>query len=280
MSLKSNKKEKADSIYYRIIKDFEKGDISTAKLQTERLRKFDGESARIIDLEGLFAFHEQKFDQAEKFYKQAIELEPDKKEFQLNLGNLYMAKEEWEKAAEVYNDIAKKSPLYFPALNNLVMAQIRMEKKDEALVTLAKLKGFKPNYPYAYKMEAIIYYEKGDYEKALKAADKNIVLDPNNPETFQILGQIFNKQEKFEDAALAMKKAVDLDPDNIDNLVSLALAYGNIKRFDAAKPVLDKILKKDPKNKTALKAMQLLYTAAGNMEKADECAKNLEALGE
>lgn len=278
MTIKSQQKEKADSIYFHIIKDLENGDYSTAKIQLGRLKKLEEKSARIIDIEGLFAFADRRFDEAEKLYLEAVGMAPDAKQYKLNLGNLYMAKEDWEKAVETYKAITAKEPLYFPAVNNLAMALIRLDKKDEALEVIEDIKKLKSNYPMAYRMEAIIWYEKGDYEKALKAADKNIILDPNNPETFEILGQIFNRQEKFEDAVIALKRAVDLDPDNTDNMVSLGLAYGNIKQFDLAKPVFEKVVSRDPSNETALKGLQLIYTLEGNMEKAYEFEKRADSV--
>jgi len=276
MSIKSSQKEKADRIYFRILKDLERGDISTAQMQLKRLIKVEDDTPRINDLHGLFAFYGAKYGEAENYYKKAIAADPEKKEYKLNLGNLYVAMGKWKEAGELLKEIVEKDPIYFPALNNLAMCLIRTNDNDGALAIIEKMKKIKSNFPGIYRMEAIAYYDMEEFEKALAAADKNIVLDGNNPETFIILGEIFNHMERYSDAVLAFEKAVGLDPKVVDNMVSLALAYGNIRRFDKAQPVFLRVIERDPDNTTALQGLHLIYKLKGNVEKSDEYKKRAD----
>lgn len=277
MVLKSKGKEKVDKLYFHILKDLQLGNMETAEVQLKQLEKMEGATARVEDLHGVFQFLLGNLGAAESFFKKALKLAPEKKEYRLNLGNLYVAQNEWDKAREAFQQIHDKNPGYFPALHNLSMALIRTDNPDGALALIEKMKALEPNFPGNYRMESLIYYDRGDYEKALIAADRNLQLDPNNPETFVQLGEIFNRMNRGGDAIMAFERAVRLNPESTDNLISLALAYGNEKRFDDALPILLKAEKNAPGNSSVLEGLSLIYKLQGNDALASQYEKKAAA---
>lgn len=266
MGISSSKKEKADKVYFRINQDLNLHRLGMARAQLDRLRKMEGDTARVNDLRGMFAVIDGDYKEAEKFHEKAIEMDPRSKRFRLNLGNLYMITESWKKAAETFKSITEDDPEYFPALNNLSMALFKMDKKDEAIKYINMMKQIKPTSPAPHRLETLYYYQKGELEKALAAADQNISLDPENPLTFITLGQIFNEMERYEDAVTAYEKARQLDPTDMDNKLNLALIYGNIDRFDLALPLLEEVVEKEPENGLAHRGLALIYKLYGKEE--------------
>ncbi|MCE1247358.1 MAG: tetratricopeptide repeat protein [Firmicutes bacterium] len=266
-------KESMNKIYFDILQAFGRQEMQKVKEGVAALEAGEGASARVQDLRGLIAFSEKRWSDGENFFKNAIRLNPDKKTYKLNLGNLYMGMEKWSEAEKIYRTVSDSEPSYLPALYNLSMSLARQGKNEEALSVIEKIKEFTKDNAGVNRLEATIYFSLGEYAKALDAADRNIAVDAGNPETFVILGEIFLKTERHQDAALAFERAVQLDPSNIDNLLSFALSLGHINRFDAAMPVFQDVIRKDPYNQTALQGLHLIYKLMGDEEKAEEYRK-------
>ena len=280
MAFKTPEREKADKLYFRINQDIEKGQINMARAQMGRLVKMEGETARILDLKGMFATYDGNYAQAETFHKKAREIDPESERFRLNLGNLYMITEKWPQAVELFRETVKKNPGYYPGLNNLAMALFKMGSWEETFGCINEMKKIRPTNPAPYRLEALFYYKRGQYDKAFAAADKNVALDPNNPLTFTVLAQIFNAQERFDDAVAAFEKASELNPGSMDILSALAIAYGKIDRFDLAKNALEVVVKNRPGDGTAQKGLALIYKLTGDQEKFEKHAKLARKLGQ
>lgn len=276
MKASNGEKDRADRIYQNIIKDLNQGDVASADAKMKSLEKIEKDSARVLDLKGIFRMLQNDNAGAEKLFNSAVEKAPSNPSYLLNLGNLYFGMSDWSKSKTAYEKCLQIRNDYAPALNNLAMALIRLKEYDSALSVTGRIKEAYPTHPASYRMESVIHYERGDYEKALETADKNLALDGNNPETFIQMGEIFNKLERHEDAVTAFRKAVELEPDNIDNMLSLALACGNARQFESAFAVLQKILKLAPDNQVALEGISLIYSIMGDDEKADEYRKKAE----
>jgi tetratricopeptide (TPR) repeat protein len=266
-------REPLNKLYFDIIQNFGRQNMQEVKKGLAELENGEGNTARVQDIKGLLAFSEQRYNDAEVHFRNAIKLAPEKNTYQLNLGNLFMGMEKWDEAEKMYRGVADREPSYFPALNNLAMSLARQNKNEEALDIIAKLRNAGHENAGIIRMEAAIYYSMGEYSKALAAADKNLALDGGNPETYITLGEIFNRLERWQDAVLAFEQAVRLDPSNIDNLISFALALGNINRFDVALPVLEDVIRKDPYNQTALQGLHLIHKLMGDEDKAEEYRK-------
>lgn len=278
--LKSKDREKADRVYSRIVKDVDTRQFNMARAQLKRLEKMEGDTARVYDLRGTFAMIDSNFKEAEKFHKRAVELDGLTKRFRLNLGNLYMATRQWEKAVETFKTVVQKDPSYYPGINNVTMALFKVGKGDEALQYVEKMKKMRPMSPAPNRLEALYYYEKGQYEKALSAADKNIKLDPNNPLTFMIMGQIFNAMKKYDEAVIAFYKVLELNPKDLDSMLSLAIALGNVDRFAEARPLLETVVRNRPNEGVVHKALALVYSAEGRPDLAQAHIEKARQLGE
>jgi len=273
------KNDKPNKIYFNINQDINLGRFSRAKSRLESLREMEGDTARVFDLLGIFAMIDKNYPLARKMHEKAVSMDPASLRFRLNLGNAYMLEGNWEKACETFLEITAAHPNYAPAQNNLAMALFRLNKDDEALAHVEKMKSLMPSSPAPYRLEALYYYQKGQYEKALLCADRLIPLEPENPLTFIILGQIFDKLGRYADAAVAFEKVRQLAPEDLDNLKSLAFAYGDMERFDLAKPLLEEVVRRKPDDGPALKGLALICRLLGDEEMYKKYAQAAEKLG-
>lgn len=73
--------------------------------------------------------------------------------------------------------------------------------------------------------EGLIFYEQGDYDKALDQLDAALKLDPENTEALFRRGVIFQKRNKPDDAVAAYREVVRIDPNHFKAHHNLANLY-------------------------------------------------------
>lgn len=84
---------------------------------------------------GLGSMHQMKneFDEAERLFKKALEIEPNHPDAHLRLAVIYEAQEKWQEAADSYEIGLKRSPDNAQAHNNLGAVYEELGRADEAI---------------------------------------------------------------------------------------------------------------------------------------------------
>ena len=78
------------------------------------------------------------------------------------------------------------------------------------------------------------YYNKGEYEKAIRTADNALLLDPSNSNLHYYKGLSYFRISQNLKAVRSFKKAVELAPDNPYMHIQLANAYQSIGDLESA----------------------------------------------
>ena len=146
--------------------------------------------------------------------------------------------------------------------------------------------------------EAMSYFKKRDYEKALELFQKMLEQDPKNPhllnkvglclshegqisqaeeyfkkalfldeklaETYINLADVYYKQNRLWDAIDLLQGAVAIMPDNVALRHYLARIYIEDKRYDDAIDALDSVLELAPKNYDANWDLGMVYFETGD----------------
>ena len=100
-------------------------------------------------------------------------------------------------------------------------------------------------------VKGLSFYEKKDYESALKIFDKAIELIPNDAGIWYNKGVILNNLNKFEDALKAYEKAIELKPNYAFAWNNKGVTLNELGKYEEAIKALDKAIELDPKNATA-----------------------------
>jgi tetratricopeptide (TPR) repeat protein len=78
------------------------------------------------------------------------------------------------------------------------------------------------------------YFEKGDYDQALKDLDDAIRLDPEYVPAFKYRGAVYLKRKEFGRAVDDYRKAIRLEPNNAEHFYNRGAAYSGIGEYDLA----------------------------------------------
>jgi Tfp pilus assembly protein PilF len=149
-----------------------------------------------------------------KSYEEAVKLEPANPYLYTELGRVYLAKNDFEKAKENFQKAIDLKADYAPAHFQLAMVFVAEGKTDEAIEKLEATKQVAPfDQGLAFQL-GMIYYQKEDFDKARGEFERAVSLDPNYSNARYFLGLIYDRQKQKEKAIEQFEKIAELNPDN------------------------------------------------------------------
>ncbi len=153
-------------------------------------------SPRVVDLlnRGLRAFQQQKESEAERLFKQAIELEPRAKEAYNNLAAIYSRRGEIEPAKEMLRKALEIDPTYVFPRANLAMYLLNdndIEGAEAMLAPLADVTQFQPQEMafYGY-IQARLLLHKEDYDAARRSLEMALEIIPDYEPAKELLERL------------------------------------------------------------------------------------------
>lgn len=187
-----------------------------------------------------------------------------------------------------------------------LMVNMYLDQKDttNALVVISEGRKKFPEDGTLITQGLNIYLTSGKDKEAYAQNEEAIKADPNNAVLQYIKGNLADKLGKKEEAVAAYKKAVELKPDYFDAVYNLGAVYFNeaaelvnkanniptnkLAEFDVAKkkyeakfkealPYLEKAYQLNPKDIGTMQSLRQLYTRLGDLTKAGEMKKAMEA---
>ena len=192
--------------------------LAKAETSANRAYLLDPQNALALAFYAEVLLDQQKWDQAQQYATQAVELAPDSMDAHRVLGTVLEgwgyyrdAIDEYIKASQItpnltflylriglgYRQLAcKQSHLYTTALEYF-----------EKAATINQQLGIKDPYPYI--AIAKTYAQQGEFFIASRNAEKALSFDPANADTYGQLGMIYVQARNYETALPALRCAVD-----------------------------------------------------------------------
>lgn len=91
----------------------------------------------------------------------------------------------------------------------------------------------------------------GKYEKAEVLLNQLLLLDNKNPEIFQMLATIYYDRGQFKKAIKTFKRALEIDPTYTDASVGLSIILNDLGRYEEGKEVFESAQRELDRIKTA-----------------------------
>jgi serine/threonine protein kinase/Tfp pilus assembly protein PilF len=213
-------------------------------------------------LQGREAFDKFYYDDARRYLKKAIEIDPEFAVAHLYLGrsqgnllNRAARNEEYIKAKELSANATEKERLFIEAqyagtveqdekkrTNTLkkLAAKYPKEKRalyylgvnlhgqgfnDEALEAYNKALQLDPNYAEVYNDMAYTFLDLKEYERALGCFEKYISLNPNDANPHDSMAELFFRLGQLDEAIGKYKDALVIKPDFLESAFSISYIY-------------------------------------------------------
>jgi len=161
-----------------------------------------------------------------KSFEKAIELEPTNPVLRAELGKLYLASGDNEKAKENFNKALEKKSDYAAAVIQLALLLERDNAIDEAIANLENLIKNSPLEAEARFQLGRIYFNNGRTDEAIGQFNSVTILAPNHSNAHYSLGVAYAAQKKTQSAIQEFEKVLELNPDNADIIKKLKSLRG------------------------------------------------------
>lgn len=141
---------------------------------------------------------------------------------------------------------------------------------EKAIGPLQKAVAQKPDDSDAHYTLGNAYYKLKRYAEAAKEFESMTRIEPKNDTVFYNLANAYLYQKKFQEASEQYKKAVSLNPKNSAAQYGIGLAYLNLRKSKEATEAFQKAINVDPDNADAHYFLAILKLESGDRKGASE----------
>jgi Flp pilus assembly protein TadD len=227
--------------------------------------------------QGEAAIQRGDYATAQPLLEKAVAANPDDYLAWFDLGYVYKATNQLDKAIDAYRESIGAEPNVFESNLNLGILLARQGNNAEAAKYLKAATHLKPTahvdegLARAWQSLGIVLQDT-DPQQALAAFAEAAKLQPNNFEAHFAAGQVLEKQNQLDAAAKEYETSAALDPKSIEPVVALSVVYTKQQKYAQAEMMLRKLLAGDPQNQTVRTQLGRILAAEG---KNEEAAKEL-----
>jgi len=188
------------------------GDVRGALKEFEESLKLDPDFADAHNAIALLLHLSfDRKDEAEKHYKQALEIRPNFSEAKVNLGNLYLDQGRLDEAITLYeqalNDMLYATP--YIAETNLGWAYFKKGNSAQAIEHLRAAVTQNPSFCLGYKDLGLVQDARGDLAGACTEFRRFVQACPKVAEAHQLLGSCLVRQGRASEARASFDACVE-----------------------------------------------------------------------
>ncbi|MBT3864397.1 tetratricopeptide repeat protein [Candidatus Peregrinibacteria bacterium] len=213
---------------YSYLKTNKLQDATDALLQAKSL---DPNKPETLFFLGVTYAVQDRLDDALFYLEKAQEagFEP-KIQIDQKLADIYLLKEDYEKALQKYDDITLLNTEDLSIFAKAVWICIeKLDKPQKAIGIAERAVHSHPEEAMSYNLRGWSFVAYDDYDRAKEDLTKAIQLDSSLAQTYLNIGWMFEKQDQTQIAKEYYKKAHSLDPDGSVANISV-IRFNNIKK--------------------------------------------------
>jgi protein O-mannosyl-transferase len=137
-----------------------------------------------------------------------------------------------EKSLDYFNRAIKASPSNYKGYYNRGLLYIKNNKPELAIKTLNEAIGIY-DYRKAYVARASAYYMLKDLPKAMNDANHVLEKEPDNAKAHLVLGNCYNDLNKLEEAMTEYNKCIELNVEEPEYYFKRAIVFGKKQDFNS-----------------------------------------------
>ena len=219
----------------------QQGPVTTTK---RHKRTYSPDSARIWFSVGKDYLNKNKFDDAIRNFKVAIEYDSTFIPAYLNLAWAYLQKAQtitmdttwkvyYDSAATIYKKIARINPNDSRGWQGLgFMYGIYKNQIDSGIIFYKKALEVDPNNNDARYGLAKLLDKAGKKEEAERLYKEALAKDPDNPGLNKSYGKFLAEQGRYDEAVPYLEKVISKTPDDVDLITALAKGYEKLAKSE------------------------------------------------
>jgi tetratricopeptide (TPR) repeat protein len=256
-------------------------------------------------IEGQKHHQAQRFSEAEKLYRRALDVQADHVGAWHHLGLVCLAQNNLKEAADSFQHVLEFSvdhvdaltqlgivfarqnrlpeavakfreaialrPEHAKAHNNLGVALTQLGRLDEGLACYREAAKLQPDYAEAHFNLGIALADRKQNVEAIASYERALQARPDYPDVLYNLGLLLVNERRSGEAVVCLEQAVRLRPDNPEAHNNLGLALADLGRFDDAIASCDAALRLRPLDPKSHMNRGNALSSIGRIEEAVAC---------
>lgn len=209
---------------------------------------------------------QNKFDEAETWFNKAVEVNCGKSWGYIRLLRLYGHKELFEKHRDQLEGLLERANRVDPEsvyANLLDLGYVYQQNKqdDEANRWYNKAIKLDTTWVNGYIFMGNAVLEKGEHQQAVEAYQKVIAVAPEIFEGYWYMGRLYEQQERWQEALPWYQKSLPLCKE-LEGTIRAKISEMRLKlgQYDVAEKELVEMLEHDPGNQTVINTLESLAT--------------------
>jgi len=246
---------------------------------------------------GSVFFQQGYYDQAESWFRRALEDDPSSAEALYGMGSVYLEKRKNDEAraafervtklhstypdtvpnawnnlgllatregrfsesVELFNQVLRISPDHLIALENLGNAYRQLKQWENARKTLARAVEVGPDDPEAHYSLGMVFAQLDETDRAYDHLERALKLRPKYPEALNNLGVLYLRTGRRDQAVRSFEESIRVAPAFDQSYLNLARVYALEGQPDRARTILLDLLKQHPDHVGAQRALEELH---------------------
>ena len=187
-----------------------------------------------LNLLGIRFYQKKDYKNALHFLISARELMPDSAHTLSNLGLVHNALLQFEDALECCDQAIEKSANIPEAHNNRGNALKGLARHQEAIKAYQRALTLRPNYAEALSNQGVVLLEQNMPEKAIQLFEKAITVNPHLASAFNSLGNAFTQLGNQKGAFQSFERALEINPRYLDACLNFGISLKKFKHYEDA----------------------------------------------
>ena len=281
--------------------------FDTKKENTKFIESAEQNLAIMMQNKGVAAFNKKDYKQAYTSFKFIADVKPQDSLFNMYTAIAANSAQMYDEAAKYFRKTIEVNPKN-PALYD-ELAKVYLAKTDttNALKVIEEGRIKHPEYMTLIYDELNIYLNRGLAAQQVSKIENAIAKDPKNKTLFFVAGVAYSANKQLDKAEESYNKALAIDPSYADAIYNLAVIYINRgndyitqanklpnnktsdvkynelkKKFEGelskAVPLLEKARELSPKDVNTLNTLREVYIKLNKLDKAAEVKKTLDQM--
>lgn len=223
------------------------------------------------------AFYElEDYERAADYYQQALDLEPELAPASFNLARAYIESGDYAEAVAILEELRGGDEDNVLVLESLAYAHSQQGRYERAATRYEEVLATSPYRVSALYSAALVYGRLEETERARELLERAWDANPNDADVLFHYGRVLHEAGESEEAVSVLSDYVDAAPaEQADRLNEAARIYADERYFARAVSVYDRILARDETNPEALFGIAVLQLTA--IEDAASGVENLTA---
>ena len=193
------------------------------------------------------AHHEAgEFEQAQDFYRQALEEQADHVECMHAMGVAFAQRQAHTEALIWFDQVIALEPSHALAHTHRANALTELGRVKEALVSYDQAIALKPGHADSHYNRGIALQSVGEFEQAIACYDQAIALRPRHADYHYNRATAYKELKQIETALAAFEQAIRVQPRHAQSHFGRGICLRKLNRLDEALGSYDQAIALDP----------------------------------